>query len=288
MAITPLNGQNSNSRTYWLDKALEGQSPEIKARVLELVLKMGIEPEDEFFVIFVGMGQLQVLLLEAPEQWQEIFARFLLQLEGWTKTLEKKLAVLPSGTSMSEDGLKKSIAELTQMCNGLKNQLQGTNQGVTQSIGTLETKIDRLTSSLVTALGDLKGQKQQLGTLKFLTDRVNGLVDELVVNQKEQVENEESSIIPPTSVKEWVEVIKEFLWTYKGELFSYVVVFLVGFGIARSMYFPKQQLLESTAQRTQWLLEKENRRDCLQGIKPKGSPECKEVFKKVKGLGKGK
>ena len=77
MAITPLNGQNSNSRTYWLDKALEGQSPEIKARVLELVLKMGIEPEDEFFVIFVGMDQLQVLLLEAPEQWQKIFSRFL-------------------------------------------------------------------------------------------------------------------------------------------------------------------------------------------------------------------
>lgn len=286
MAVTPLNGQNSNNRTYWLDKALEGQSPEIKARVLELVLKMGIEPEDEFFVIFVGMGQLQVLLLEAPEQWQEIFARFLLQLEGWTKTLEKKLAVLPSGTSMSEDGLKKSIVELTQICNGLKSQLQSNNQGVTQSIGTLQTKIDGLNSSMVTALEALRGQKQQLGTLKFLTDRVNGLVDELVVSREEQVESEASSITPPTSVQEWVEVIRELLWTHKGELFSYVLLFLVGFGIARSMYFPQKRLLESTAQKTQWLLEKENRRDCLEGIKSKDSPECKEVFKKAKVKGK--
>ena len=62
------NGQGSrNSRTQWLDKALEGKPPEIKARVLEIILKMGIDPENEFFVIFVALGQLQVLIEDSPE-----------------------------------------------------------------------------------------------------------------------------------------------------------------------------------------------------------------------------
>ncbi|MCU0533575.1 MAG: hypothetical protein MUD14_06735 [Hydrococcus sp. Prado102] len=50
--LSPNNGRGTrDARTQWLDKALEGKPSEIKARVLEIILKMGIDPENEFFVI---------------------------------------------------------------------------------------------------------------------------------------------------------------------------------------------------------------------------------------------
>lgn len=290
MAVTPLNGHNSNSRTYWLDKALEGQSPEIKARVLELILKMGIEPEDEFFVIFVAIGQLQVLLLEAPERWKEIFSGFIEQLEQLAQTSEKKLANPPARGSTGDEELKKSIIELTEICSGLETGLEDTGRGVSKSIKVLQTEVNELKSSHYTALKLLRGQNEQLAALKTLTDALKGAVRELALSV-EEIDSESgvsSSVPPPASLREWVRSMGESVWIHKEVFLLQLFIFLLGFGTASLMPLGHKQLLESTAQRTQWLLEKENRRDCLQGIKPQGSPECQEVFKKVKVKGKGK
>jgi len=278
MAATQLNSQNNlDGRTYWLDRALEGQTPEVKARVLELVLKMGVDPKDEFFMIFVGMGQLQVLLLDAPERWQEIFSGFLGQLESGMETWEKKLAKVSFPTSEREEGTKKVISDVLQTCKSLKSQLEETHQGVNKSVGATLTKIEGLSSSTANISRDLKSSKERLGALEQEMGRLNRLVQKLVNSLEEQGDDGSLQSRPDS----WQELFKEIpkaLWSYKGHILSYGLIFLVGFGGARSLYLPQQRLLESMAQRTQWLLEKENRRDCLEGIKPKGSPECRDVF----------
>ncbi|NJQ96522.1 MAG: hypothetical protein HC784_00130 [Hydrococcus sp. CSU_1_8] len=47
---------------------------------------------------------------------------------------------------------------------------------------------------------------------------------------------------------------------------------------AMKIFGGERELLRETAIQTQWLLEKANRRDCLEGIKKRNSPECKQFF----------
>ena len=72
--MTMLNGQSD--KTQWLDKALEGSPPETKARVLEIILKYKIDPDNEFFMIFVALGSLQILIEQSPQDWQVLFENF--------------------------------------------------------------------------------------------------------------------------------------------------------------------------------------------------------------------
>lgn len=104
----------------WLDRALQGTSPATKARVLDMMLRYGIEPENEFFMIFVAIGQLIALTETAPATWQDLFTTFQDDLAQWTTTHRTTLELLATKAETSEQlaetaqALTKALLELTQ------------------------------------------------------------------------------------------------------------------------------------------------------------------------------
>jgi hypothetical protein len=79
-----MTASNGKIASDLLDRVLLGKPDETKARVLELVLRLGISPEDELFLVMIALGQLQVLVEEAPRDWQTLFVEFQEELAQWS------------------------------------------------------------------------------------------------------------------------------------------------------------------------------------------------------------
>ncbi len=66
--------------------ALQGESPEHINRVLSLIIKFDIDPDEEFFLIIAAIGHLKVLVEDAPKEWQHLFELFSGELDQWAAT----------------------------------------------------------------------------------------------------------------------------------------------------------------------------------------------------------
>ena len=283
------NGQGSrHSRTQWLDKALEGKPPEIKARVLEIILKMGIDPENEFFVIFVALGQLQVLIEDSPSEWKHLFEGFQEELGEWATTNVETLSHLTHKTltmerlAQSSERLGDTLNGLAGVCKGLIEQLQASNLLLTKSIGQLTDSNGDLKNLVTQLLLEQKRQREQLLALATSVEATNRLVSSLpaCLSQNNRLV---SRVSHRMTLAEWLEKIKSDLSTWKGSLFWLLVFYffissLFFFGAAVT-YLRDRLVLFEMAQKTQWLLEKANRRDCLDKIKKPDSPECQKFLK---------
>ena len=286
--LSPNNGRGtSDARTQWLDKALEGKPSEIKARVLEIILKMGIDPENEFFVIFVALGQLQVLIEDSPSQWKDLFEDFREELGEWATTNVETLSHLTHKTqtmerlAQSSERLGDTLNGLAQVCKGLIEQLQASNLLLTKSIGQLTDSNTNLTSLVNQTRQELFEYKQVLSYLAANVEATNSSLNSLPVLLSQNMSLSICQNRPQTFV-EWLQKIKREVSTWEGRFLWTAVVSMVmlstGFFGAMKIYGGERELLRETAIQTQWLLEKANCRDCLEGIKKRNSPECKQFF----------
>ena len=159
---------DTNNKTLWLDKALDGQSAHIKARVLEIILKYGIDPQNEFFIIFVALGQLQVLLENSPNEWEGVFQSFQSELDQWTDTNLKILESLVSkaeATDLLAQSLKELmslLSNLTTTCGTLVQRSQTSDQTSADWMPRLERLIKDLDSSLSHSKQDIRRQNEML------------------------------------------------------------------------------------------------------------------------------
>jgi hypothetical protein len=286
------NGKrSSDTKTQWLDKALEGKPPEIKTRVLEIILKMGIDPENEFFVIFVALGQLQVLIEDSPSQWKDLFEEFREELGEWATTNVETLSHLTHKTqtmerlAQSSERLGDTLNGLAQVCNGLIAQLQESNLLLTKSTSQLTDSNTNLTNLVNQTRQELFEYKKVLSYLAANVEATNSSLNSLPVLLSQNMSLSSSQSRPQTFV-EWFQRIKREVSTWEGKFLWTTVVSMVmlsaGFWGATRMMVVDRKLLLDTAIQTQWLLEKANRRDCLDGIKKPNSPECKQFFKENK------
>ena len=225
-----------------LQDALEGQSDEIKARVYDLVMRWGIEPESEFFIIFVAMGQIVTLVEDAPERFQEIFNTLGEDLIKWgdsnLEVLEQvaKKVELMEKLATSTEGLTNSLAGLVKVCGELIDRLQ-------------------------TSDGQLNNYLSQLRTSEI---QLNQIVQ--ANNQKLQAIEKKLSN-PNLSTK---KISKNLLTLSFSGLLILSTLSLI-FNIA---LWSKTQINE---QRIIWLLQKANRTDCSLGIKALDSVECRSI-----------
>lgn len=86
-----MNHRGTERTKSLLDLALEGKSDEFKRKVLEIVLKAGLPPDDPSLIFLVASGRLEVLLSEAPSDWHKLFKAFLAELERSRRQLVGEL-----------------------------------------------------------------------------------------------------------------------------------------------------------------------------------------------------
>jgi hypothetical protein len=138
---TPLTAFNGNGKhgQDLLDRVLAGRPDDVKARVLELVVRLGIDPRDELFLIMIALGQLQCLIEDSPNDWQALFHTFQEELIQWTDTHLETLETLARKAQTEEmlantcTELVSSLARLTTTCNELMVRLPTSRPSSTSS-----------------------------------------------------------------------------------------------------------------------------------------------------------
>jgi hypothetical protein len=131
-----------------LQLALQGESAEHINRVLSLIIKFGIDPDEEFFLIIAAIGHLKVLVEDAPKEWQHLFELFSGELDQWATTNVEHLKLLASKT--------ETIEHLALSCERLGNSLE-----LLQIVSQEQTNQLKSSISLSTELRELKQELKE-------------------------------------------------------------------------------------------------------------------------------
>lgn len=248
-----------------LDKALDGETEAIKARVLQLVLDTGINPEEEFFLLCIAFNHLKVMLYEAPQQltaWSDTLQQ---TLDAWAasyaQTLELIAQKAEATAALTETAsqLATPLTSHTQTCNALMRQLQVSHQAWGESWeqqGSVNADIQQALQALTEKLDQHMGeQARQLAVLSAAVQKMN-------------------SPNPLTALglspdKGWKQII--FYMTSLSLTIGAVAMSLLAF-----TYFQDRPAIRQTTQKVDYLLQKQNRRDCLEGVKAADSLECRD------------
>lgn len=266
MNLSQLSSNNTEKPPQWLDIVLKGKSASVKAKVMEVTTKMGIDPDDEFLVIFVALGQFIALVEKCPSQWDKLFTEFQEDLERWGEDFRQQLTKISVDTKQLTLDVQEKLEELEGEVYEIEEQLEI----VKGLINSLERQLQGQNEQLLREIADLKDYHQQL--IKSFNQVVRFLSSQQPKSQAKW------DFLPPKVLK-WLKFFPtNWLTSPQWRFVSYGLVLLLGWGIARAMYLPDKRLTQTMAQQTQWLLDKANRRDCLERIKPPSSPECHKVF----------
>lgn len=132
-----------------LQVVLRGESSQHINRVLTLMIQLGIDPDEEFFLVVAAIGHLKVLIEDAPREWQGLFKSFVRELGQWTALNTEHLKLLTSKTQTME--------ALAQSCMRLGNTLEQLQRGSQELTSQL-----RLSISLSTELVELRQELTDL------------------------------------------------------------------------------------------------------------------------------
>lgn len=72
-----------------LDLAIRGKDDNFKARVWEIVVQTGLDPDDPAFLMMIATGRLQVLLEDSPQEMEAMFDQWQTQLYDHLQSYEK-------------------------------------------------------------------------------------------------------------------------------------------------------------------------------------------------------
>ena len=242
-----------------LDKALAGEPPELKARVLQLVLESGISPEEEFFLISLGLNHLKVLLHEAPAQLRNWSATFEQKLTTWSQSHNQTLQLITQKAEATA-ALTETAGQLatlltghTQTCNALVKQLQAAHHAWGDS---WELQAD-VNKQLLTAVQELEQHlTQQTEHLQRLAAEVN------------------ASRQPDPLIALGIRSRQSLLHGLVALAAYFVIIGSTAMMFLAVFYVKDRPLQQMTAERVKYLLMKQNQQDCLNGIKSADSPEC--------------
>lgn len=237
------NHSNGNGRPEMdlLDKVLADKPPEVKARVLEVVYRLGISPKDELFLVMLALGYLQILIQDSPKEWEDLFLDFKNELDQWT---DSNLEILDSlvRKAETEEMLAKNsqqlvvvLTNLTNCCNQLMTVQTSVNGSRNSSLVVNNSFLDEILHK-INALQEQNAQVSRL--LNHLSRKGNG--------------------------KPWGRRMQL--------IFSITTVAVLTFG------WHVWGTVSDTNLRARWILEKAVRSECLTGLKSKTSKECRGVY----------
>ena len=129
------NGQyltKTQQRGEAIDQLLNGRSDTIKASVLSYIVKFNMNPNHEFFIIFVALGTLETLIETSPKEWQQLFEGFEGELGKWTDSNLKTLNLVSEKAKITErladnSELKNSVEENSNRFSQLESEVQKLN-----------------------------------------------------------------------------------------------------------------------------------------------------------------
>ena len=126
-----------------LDRALEGATDQQKARVRNVLSRLEIEEDDEFYIIVTAIGYLMVLVEDAPNNWRKLFDEFERKLDAWSQQNIRTLEAIYQQADNTER-MSRCFQRLADSTTALSNETRASL-----------TRLTRLSSSLESLTGKL-------------------------------------------------------------------------------------------------------------------------------------
>ena len=223
-----------------LDQALAGQSAEVKARVQNILLRYNVDVENEFFLIFTAIGHLLTIVEESPEHWRSLFDDFERELDGWATQNLRTLAAI-NQQSANTERMSQSFQALVQSTTSLKQETAAS-----------------------------------LMCLTKLNSTLNGLTSRL-----SQTESYSSSLLDRfRKTDQRIEHLEKLVTLTSACSLGLLLALFVGGGLGYQQIAKQNEFIKwvtaNDSQRSEWLLEKANRQECVTGIKPASDPQCRQ------------
>ncbi len=132
-----------------LNRLLEGRSDTFKAKVLDIVYRHHLDPNDPNFQILIATGQLEVLLQDAPQALEQKFAQL---LETLRRLVDAELKSFQKVVTTEQAALRQSLL-------GVKQLTEEQQQAFEHRLQTIQAAIAQERSHL---RQDITTQKQAL------------------------------------------------------------------------------------------------------------------------------
>ena len=289
-----------------LDRALEGASIIEKARVRNVLLSFDIEPDHEFYIIFVAIGQLLVLVKEAPENWRSLFDDVHKELKLWSKENFKSLQSIQLHAQTSAE----LIVVLRQLLDSMKSSGLCSNttalalSSLESSLSTCKAKLDWIEIWSKQSQKDLASIKQKVTSSSLQLSQMSSRSSQSLSQVKEmsnQLANQNSELL---SLKTAMQVqstqsdesLGQLNWIVShlddSEALSQRRTLVLNSSLAvmalmlSVLFLNNQSLVQQVGsqralmleQRKEmgWLLEKASRAECFEGIREPDHPQCQQ------------
>ena len=214
-----------------LDRALEGATDQQKSRVRNVLSRLEIEEDDEFYIIVTAIGYLMVLVEDAPNNWRKLFDEFERKLDAWSQENVRTLKAINQQAGSTER-MSRCFHKLADSTTALREETRASLRRLTG----LNSSLERLTEQL----------------------------------SRSESQSRELTQCFQQNEKEIALLRRRVVWTSSFSLAA-LLVLLVGGGLA---YWQGARTLA----RAQWLLEKANKAECLNAIKPADDEQCVQYF----------
>jgi hypothetical protein len=159
--VPQFNGKEPDPELTALDILLEGKSYEYKGRVLEYVRKLKIDANDPAFLLTVGIGNLDVALIDLPKA-----------IEASVKKLNAEIV------NLTDDLRSMFQSAILQ----LKIQIQANNEAESR----LKRQFDTASDMIIKAIAESKKHRNEnLKIIKIINQQHLKLVDERNIQNQE-------------------------------------------------------------------------------------------------------
>ena len=181
MGLGDSNGSDSAKAKEVLDFCLSAESPELKAKVYEIIGRSGLEPSDPMFLVLALTGQMRVFLEAAPAELNQL-------LSEWKRE---------SASSLSE--ITSAIAFVKQ---AQQEQAEAIRENMEAYRLAYVTEIKEAGMATTSAIAEANGETlERVGQTKRQSEQ---LLEKLTALQVNIDNNEQKSIKSKQAFVEWV------------------------------------------------------------------------------------
>lgn len=113
--MSRFNGNGNKKISEVLDACLSSESPEIKAKVYEIISVSGLDADDPLFLILALTGQMRVFLEAAPTELSKL-------LTDWKESNAKGLEDIYNAISLLQESQQQQAETITQKIEKVSNK----------------------------------------------------------------------------------------------------------------------------------------------------------------------
>ena len=216
-----------------LDACLSSESPEVRAKVYEIIHLSGLEPDDPMFLVLALTGQMRVFLEAAPAELSKLLSNWKENSARSFEEIQQAIALVKETQQQQADTIRQNLEIVSQTCVGDIKEVgmaatsaiaEANSETLTQTRQVTQ-RVDSLKDSVMAFHANVEEDRQtNQNILEVLIERLGQSARGLEATSRE-IERSYKAIQRLQQQTAWVKFTDWF-----SPLTALVVVALVGFG----------------------------------------------------------